>query len=50
LAATARIGLRGVVLAAELVPRQQSYDDATVNRSLGRASHGPSGGASGDAS
>jgi CRP-like cAMP-binding protein len=50
LAATARAGLRGVVLAAELVPRQQSYDDAKVNPSLGRASPGPSGDASGDAS
>jgi CRP-like cAMP-binding protein len=50
LAATARVGLRGVVLAAELVPRQRSYGDATVHPSSDRASPGPSGDASGDAS
>jgi hypothetical protein len=49
LAAAARIGLRGVD-APELVPRQQSSNDATVSRSLDRAGHGSPGDASGDAS
>jgi CRP-like cAMP-binding protein len=49
LTAAARVGLRGVD-ASELVPRQQSSNDATVSPSLGRTRRGPSGDASGDAS
>jgi CRP-like cAMP-binding protein len=50
LATAARIGLRGVATPMELVPRQQSSNDATVSRSLDRAGHGSPGDASGDAS
>jgi CRP-like cAMP-binding protein len=49
LAAAARIGLRGVD-APELVPRQQSSNDATVSRSLGSRRRAQSGDASGGAS
>jgi CRP-like cAMP-binding protein len=49
LAAVARVGLRRVE-APELIPRQESSDDATVSPSLGSSQRGPSGDASGDAS